>query len=368
VHGEDLTVGMAGARIAIRSEVPGVVPWLREVLHPAFDETSAESGAVRVVISPARGEEGAIQGRLFPCFALEREVIRLPGQRRGRSLLLEHQTYGTRYTLSPDQVDVRPSRPDGRLRAGAFRVVRELAMVRALATGGRVQLHASGLEWGGRSVIFGGPKGAGKTTVCAHAAACTGANVIANDRVIVSPSGSGWEVCGVPTIVRVRPETVSALPELFRGVPPVEHAVDLTLEETERAVVRHGVVATPRYLSLSPPQFARGLGVRLTARANLSCVAVISVDNDVGQFVARRLSPGEAADARPDLAFGHGTELGRRTVFDRYLDEAGPPPLRPPAAVPLAEAVPWFHVQVGPSFLHSNTAARELLEMLLAGE
>jgi hypothetical protein len=177
----------------------------------------------------------------------------------------------------------------------------------------------------------------------------------------------GWDVCEVPTIVRVRAGTVAQLPELFDWVPAVEYPVDLTLAEATAAAARHGLVSGQGHLSLSPAQLARGLGAPRVARAALGCVAVVEVDPGGGGFHVRRMSAPEAAEQLPRIRFGRDSYPTSETVFRRYAP-AAPPPAPGEATPPrLTEAVPWFHVRAGARFLRSRQAPRELLQTLLEG-
>jgi hypothetical protein len=364
-RGESLTVALAGGTpITIRSEVAGVLPWLEEVLAPAFSVIEDGGAAMRVLISSERAQDDSCApGSSFPCFALDTEVRRLPGRSVGSSFVLDDERWGTRYEVGPDLVRISASGPHARIRVAALRVVREMATVHALADVGRVQLHASCLAWEGRCVVLAGPKRAGKTTLLARLAASTGAAIVANDRVILHPSETGWQVTGVPTIASVRPGTMRLLPDLFRTVPAVPRPIDLTIPEAAAAAARFGTVTEPTALSLSPAQLAREVGSTLCAGRPLACLAVIGIDSDFGDFHVERLSQRDAADAIKRVRYGANARADAPTVFERVFagDHRGSA-TEPPA--PDLAASPWVQIGITERFLTSPDAPRALMRTL----
>ncbi len=365
-EGETLTVDLAGgAPITIRSELPGVLAWLEEILAPGFSVQEEEGTALRVEIAAEIVRDGGWPpATSLPCFALDNEVLRLPGRAVGSSFVLEDEHWGTRYEVAPGSVRISPSRPDARVRLSALRVVREMATVDALAVGGRIQLHAACLAWEGRCLVLAGPKRAGKTTLLARLAASTGAAIVTNDRLILRDTPHGWQVTGVPTIVSVRPGTMRRLPDLFRTVPAMPRPVDLTLQEAISAAARVGVVTEPSQLSLSPAQLAHEVGSRLSQGGPLACLAVIGVDAGVGDFHLRRLSRAEATETIEEVRYGASTREDESTVFERTFSGGDREASRAPLEHDLS-AHAWVRVGVTDRFLSSPGAPEKLLRTLL---
>jgi hypothetical protein len=365
--GESLTVDLdGGPPITIRSELPGVLTWLEEMLAPGFSVRVQDDTALSVAIGAATvRNSGPTPEASLPCFALDTEVRRLPGRAVGSSFVLEDDHWGTRYQVAPGSVHISLSRPHARVRPSALRVVREMATVGALAVGGRIQLHASCLAWEGRCLVLAGPKRAGKTTLLARLAASTGAEIVANDRLILRNTAHGWQVTGVPTIVSVRPGTMRCLPDLFRTVPAVARPIDLTLREATSAAARFGVVTKPSQLSLSPAQLAHEVGSRLSQGGPLACLAVIGVEAGAGDFHVRRLSRVQAAETTEGVRYGARAQ-DEPTVFERTFATADREPTRGPLEHDLSTH-DWVRVGVTERFLSSPGAPEKLLRTLLSG-
>jgi hypothetical protein len=212
-------------------------------------------------------------------------------------------------------------------------------------------------------MLLGGPKCSGKTTTLAHVAAATGAAIIANDRVLALPAQAKWECRGIPSLVIVRAETVAAMPQLLQGLPAVRWPGHLSLAESRTALEQHGPLRDPRRLQLSLRQFSRGLSAPVSGGAELGAIAVLRTDPHArSPYRVRPIAPAARPRALHRLAYGGADPLAppARTVFDRF---AGPGDGRAPAA-DLLDAVPWFEVEVGPEFLTSVQAARDLLETM----
>jgi hypothetical protein len=364
---DEFTLGLGAASVHVRSEVPGVLPWVREALMPAFREVTADHTTLHAVIAPEWDGDEPVDGPELPCFALDQTVVMLPGQCRDGALHIEHERYGARYTLRPGKVTIRPTMPEAGLREASFRVIRELLLAQILREDRAFQLHASALEWCGRVVLFGGPKRAGKTTALARVASATGAAVVANDRVIAFPELERWRAHGVPTEARIRRSTMALLPDLFMGIPDVEQPLKLTLAEWDRAAARHGVLTEPANVAVSPAQLVRELGVSACPGGELSCVALVGVDESGPPFAIRPISQREAADSVTAIRFGGGSEPRPSTVFDCYAGAPlGAAPSEPELGS-LTSEVRWVEVRLSPAFASSLAPARELLSTLIGG-
>ena len=74
----------------------------------------------------------------------------------------------------------------------------ELLMVNYLAQGHGLILHACGVVWEGKGLLFVGESGAGKSTMAGLWAHDHGAQVLSDDRTIVRKKGNGFRVYGTP--------------------------------------------------------------------------------------------------------------------------------------------------------------------------
>jgi hypothetical protein len=75
----------------------------------------------------------------------------------------------------------------------------ELLFQHHIARAGGLVVHASGVAWGGRTVLFCGRSGAGKTTTARlfrrhHPDAV----ILSDDRIVLRRRGSGWQAFGTP--------------------------------------------------------------------------------------------------------------------------------------------------------------------------
>ncbi len=95
------------------------------------------------------------------------------------------------------------------LRRMVMRTMRELATLNFMERG-YLHLHGSCYARDGQATLFLGEKRAGKTTQLVQALACSSADFVANDRVLVSDN----EIVGMSTIVSVRAETLRMFPSV----------------------------------------------------------------------------------------------------------------------------------------------------------
>jgi hypothetical protein len=346
--GTRLTLALAGARVAVHSQVPDVLEWVEEALAPSFQPVEADELDVLVEVRNDPPRDPLQSTELLPCFAFESGLVSLPGRADGDSFILEDGSWGIRISIEPGRVSIWELGTRGLLRSTVLRVVRELALVQALGC-----------------VAFAGPKLAGKTTTAARIASRMDASIIANDRVLLGGGGPKCTVTGVPTLVSVRPATLELLPDQFRTVPDVDRPSRLTLAEYRVAGENLGLVRAPRALYLTPPQLAHELGSTLIGSAPLACLAVISLAPEVSEFALHPISGDEAAEAIDRFSFGLPADSSERTVFDRAVNRAASLP--PSAPVPGLDGVRAFRLSVGEGFL-SSAAAPERLMCALFGQ
>ena len=350
----------AGAGVAVRSAVPGVLPWLREFLVPGFatleDRSDRDMPLVRILADQAAPMPWPLEP--VPWVALDAGIDYAPGARVGHGIAVQSDHWRTRQDVHAGGVDIAGQQGDARLGLAAMRTVRELALVQSLRPGD-VELHAACVQTEGRTIVLAGPKRAGKTTLVSRLAS-VGAGIVANDRVILRPSGPGWEVMGVPSIVSVRRGTLRLLPDLFTTVPRAAHCVDLTLADAKRASLQYGTHRRGP-LVLSPAQHAEQAGGRRVVGGSLAAIVVVSYESTLPDFSLEPMSMAQARDALPDVLFGAADALPSPTVLgqrfgrrDRAGNEGGA----------VAAGAAWWRLQVGPDVVRSPPRAGRLLDAL----
>jgi hypothetical protein len=181
-----------------------------------------------------------------------------------------------------------------RMRVSLMRVVRELAMLQSLHRGD-LFIHAAAAVDRGRAVIIAGQKYSGKTTMLLALLRRAQARFVSNDRVMVDLAGEVPLVRGVPTIVKVREDSLRLLPSLTGPAFDHPHRHYLTMREctSGSALIEPAAHQPP---SMSPAQFCRWLGVEPLAAAPIGALVFPRVDPTVKRFILRDLGASETAD------------------------------------------------------------------------
>jgi hypothetical protein len=250
------------ARIDVESDDADAARWLREFLIPWFEACPPGSGEFRVRLTGSASALGALARRqagatLRPhaCFALDSQVVELPGWPDAEGTVLADDRLGCFYQLRRGSVEIAAPPGIRRVRIGLMRVVRELAALRMLGEAGCLDLHAAAFAVKDRAVLLVGPKRAGKTTLLVSSLASGRASLLANDRVFVDARRTPALAFGVPTLVSIRPDTL----ERFQagGERPGRHRAAAPRRSRR---MRRTAPATPYAPSLlSPAQLAQHL-------------------------------------------------------------------------------------------------------------
>jgi hypothetical protein len=74
----------------------------------------------------------------------------------------------------------------------------EVVYLARLSRGRGVMVHACGISYRGRGILFLGTSGAGKSTTAELWQSREGATVVSDDRVVVRPDGPGFRIYGTP--------------------------------------------------------------------------------------------------------------------------------------------------------------------------
>jgi len=342
------------ARIDVEADDADAARWLREFLIPWFEICTPGAGAfhVRLTVSAAAFDalerrQAAATPRPLACFALDSQVVELPGWTDAEGSVLAEAQRGCFYQLRRGSVEIVARARHPRVRVGLMRVVREIAALRRLGEGGYLDLHSAAFAVKDRAVLLLGPKRAGKTTLLAYALASGRASLLANDRVLIETSGSPARAFGMPTLVSIRPDTLERFPSLGSGVPG--GSALLHAGEIEALAAGGSSEARPLKFSLSPAQLAQKLGAGTLRCAPIAAIVVPEISPAESSWSLAPVAPEEtAARLRENL---YGARLGPRprTVFEDIVDGA-PDRRRDPAERldRLAARHPMFVCRLGP--------------------
>jgi hypothetical protein len=260
-----------------------------------------------------------------------------------RGLLAFDSLRGCVIEVRPSKVEVVGDPSRRRWRFNLVLLIHEIVAT-GLRRGGALEVHAAGVEAGGRAILLIGPKGAGKTTLSFHLLRDGLVRWLANDRVFAAPADGEVGVLGVPTALKVRPATATEFPELRDGLPAIERPYLYGSEEAMPAPE-----AEPREseeLLMSPPQVAARLGAERLAAAPLGVLVFPEVDTSARGWSVEPLSAAEAEAAIWRNLFG---DAGRRprpaTVFEALTGGRSEPD--PAAAGAMAAVAPAFAVTLG---------------------
>ncbi len=257
------------------------------------------------------------------------------------SIFVADQEFGCYYHVQGDQVEVISRPQDRPARIGLMRVVRELAMQRALSRRETLDLHAAAFVFRGRAILLAGDKNAGKTTLLAHALTSPHTALMANDRVVVD---GGLEAHGVPTVVSVRAETEQTFPALGRIFPRCAarfHQGELAAD------FRSASICQLSALSLSLAQFARQLNSRLKPSAPVGAILFPEISPTRSGWSLEPLDPAEAAARLRRNIYGSALATCTDTIFQRMMGALPSVDERDFLVDRLAAAVPMIRCLLG---------------------
>jgi hypothetical protein len=178
-----------------------------------------------------------------------------------------------------------------------YRVHLSVVLHRMLLALGRAYLHAAAVTLGGRTFVFVGEKGAGKSSI-ATTLGRAGATILSDDHVLLRRGASGYFVSGCEARARVTAETEAAVFDTPLAIPAEDFAGTLKKE----FLVRDFFASRPREdAPVGGVLFPRvGLDLRLTPR-NPRHTAL-----DLIQRTRPSFRPQDADDVRALLDFWAG--------------------------------------------------------------
>ncbi|MBL8990640.1 MAG: hypothetical protein JNJ48_03565 [Phycisphaerae bacterium] len=351
--------GWGGVRVEVRSEAPGIPPWLDEFLLPWFapEPLARECWTIEVRCSAeaAARSHGEPLGDI-DVFSRDQGAERLAAWRTDGAVVLADARSPTRLSVrtAQRQVVVTIERDAARPRSLVMRLVREILCTHA-AEEGWAMLHASAAAVGNSAAVFLGGKGSGKTTLLMRALV-GGAGLVANDRVLARAGADGPRIHGCPTIVRIRPDTSARVPGLRGADSGNAHRYYLTLAECRaECPLREPTDREPP--SMSPAQFTEWTRAGRMTAARPAALVFPRVCADTRSF---RLQPLGAQDAL-DLLSRCAIEPASNGLFSPVA--RGP---NPTDVTALADTVPSWLLELGPGAYGPEGAWDAVVRLLAA--
>jgi hypothetical protein len=237
-----------------------------------------------------------------------------------------------------------------RCRRRLMRIVRELAMDHALASGG-VLIHGAAVSTHRGVVVISGPKGSGKTTLLTSLLASTDVAYVSNDRCLLRTGAGGATVRGLPTLVSISRTGLEALPQARERL--LHLRPDLAAAEGPA-------------VSLDPPEMLALLGARSASDGPAGAFLFPAVTSRPQRLALRRLSRAEALDGlraglfRADRAAVLGEVFASEATRGR-----APWPAAEPAARWVSENLPCFRVELGGGGPPLDGECRALLQAVV---
>jgi hypothetical protein len=331
--------------VEVVSSDRAALEWLVEFLDPWWQPTRRPADwQVRVDVS-ASGYRAATEtrpARTEPrgCFLFDQQVLTLPAWGGPEHTTVDDAERSLYFTVGAGTVDVVADPSTKRWRFPLVWILTEIAATRLRER--CLDLHAAAVLGDDNAVVIAGPKLSGKTSLALYLLG-RGAQWVGNDRVLLDDVGTRPRVRGVPSAVKIRPETAVRVPELAALA-----AVDRPYLLSEREVAaapRVACVEPDADLALTPAQLATRLGVARVAEAPFGFVVFPEVRTDVRGWDAQLLSLDEAVSALADSVFGGRRARSTTTLFEALEGGAHWPSVEHLGAA--ASTAPAYRVLLG---------------------
>jgi hypothetical protein len=295
-----------GLELEIHSSVLAPLKWLEEFMSPSFAEPGRQSRkAIRLIVDD---RVYAQMQRMVPpapqtwvdCFTKDGAFEQFAALREEQNGEVLYSTQEECFLLperDKERIDLLARSDSWTTRRCLMRLVRELATIQALHQGD-LFLHGAAVECRGGAIIVAGAKRSGKTTMLMNALRQGSARYLSNDRVFIQRTEAVLLARGMPTIVRVRPDSLAHLPGLKPPTWDYPYRYYLTRSESEQ----RSALLQPAYQeppAMSPPQFCRWLGVEMATQAPLRAIVFPRIDPTVPKYSLQAMRP---TDAEPLLA------------------------------------------------------------------
>ena len=354
------SLAFADVVIEVVSSDGAALEWLVEFLDPWWLPTGgAADWRVRVDVS-ASAYRAATEARpartvLRECFLFDQQVLTLPAWDGREQTTVDDAERSLYFSVSSRAVDVVADPSTKRWRFPLVWILTEIAATRLRRRG--LDLHAAAVDAGDYAVVIAGPKLSGKTSLALYLLSRSG-RWVGNDRVLLGGLDTTPSVRGVPSAVKIRPETVARFPAL--GELAAVHRPYL-LSEAEIAVAKLATgVDVDADLALTPAQLSSRLGVGRVAEAPLGAFVFPQVRADVRGWDAQLLSADEVIAGLTDSVYGGRRAPGTTTLFEALEGGAHTPAIEQIAIA--AGAAPGYRVLLGADVYDDDGLAGWMLD------
>ena len=342
--GRGLSFG-PGAGVTLTSNDASAFAWTLDYFGPALTSSAPRGGPALDVVSSAEAHAELAAARPedtipSPFFAFDQSLYELPSWHLGELLLGVDEQRSCVLGVGPSGTVLTANPASVRWRFTLALLIQELIATQLRRS--LLELHAAAVEAAGRSVLFLGPKRAGKTTLSFHLLRA-GCASIANDRVFAGPGEEGAQIWGMPSALKVRPATDLEFPELRAGLPEIDRPFLYTAAE----LLDPPNARPPQTdeLMVGPGQLADLLGSSRAASAPLGALVFPEVDPNAHRWSVEPLAPREVGARVWANLFGNGARPRRATVFEQAAGGRGTPPAG--LADQIAAAAPGFRAVLG---------------------
>ena len=278
--------------------------WLAEFLSPSFRVLERGASDYRVGLRSdstlwemVKSWGPHPKGKLVDCFFLDTRITRHPVWKSpGDETIVFDEEFGVFYIVNrPDAaVTILCSRDTRLPRLALMRVVRELAMIHSQERD-RMILHGASFLLGRNCFVIAGQKRSGKTSMLVHGLRGGGARYIANDRVLVSLEVKGARVCGMPSIVTLRPSSLAMFPTIRTRLRSRNYYPVLSLSEARRGLLGRIKPWRNGKFNLSPAQFCDLLRVDAAGQAGVTAILFPRITDAHGTMRLRPLTVDQAS-------------------------------------------------------------------------
>jgi hypothetical protein len=318
---ETRLIGFGAATRVIASDVD--LRWLGEFFEPslgteglAVDQATVTASVDANRFETLKREFSLHERRLYDCFTLDGSFDAFSGCHTAQGELLislDRFDLMLRVGATKDVYELVAGSTNAKVRMGLMRVVREIATVRALRAGG-VPLHGSACARQGGAFGFLGHKTAGKTTSLIHWLQSEETRFLANDRFFLFRRRGGWVIRGMPTIVKLRPDTLQLFDDLPRRATEYPFDWNRTLAEVHAAAAQGS--PSRRAATFTQTQFLRIMDRSAVAEAPLRMLLFPERDDSLDVAVYQPLSPRDAVARLEANLLSPGTLPATAEVFD----------------------------------------------------
>jgi hypothetical protein len=360
-----LPLEFADVVVDVESSDSAALEWLAEFLDPWWQLTRrAADWRVRVDVSASR-YRAALDARpprleARECFLFDQQVLALPAwDASDGTTTVDDTERSLCFTVSAGTVDVVADPATKRWRFPLVWILTEIAATRLRPRS--LDLHAAAVDGRGDAVVIAGPKLSGKTSLALYLLA-RGGRWLGNDRVLLEGIGTSPRVRGVPSAVKIRPETADRFPELA-AITPVDRPyllAEAELDDAPRALC----AADAMDLAVTPAQLATRLGVDRVAEAPLGAFLFPEVRADVRGWDAQLLPRDEVITALTGSVYGGRRVPGSTTLFEALA--GGTHTATAPPIETAAHAAPGYRILLGPDAYDDGGLAAWILDPELA--